>query len=725
MDRLTLEVAGPQHRAPSPPRSDRVPAFLPPDAPLAMPVQALWEARARAQRPATARASFALRRLYVITAAAVMTTAAAYEMYNVLKVSGVTLLEALLLVLFVALFAWIAFSFASGLAGFLCLLARRRNDLDMDTDGPLPELRSSNALLVPTYNEEPRRVLSRLQAIYESVEQTGRLAHFDVFILSDTTDPDIWVEEESALLALRERVGPERIYYRHRTKNTERKAGNISDWVRRFGSRYDHMIVLDADSLMAGDTIVRLAAAMERLPAVGLIQTLPVIVNGRTLFARLQQFAGRVYGPMIAAGIAWWHGSEGNYWGHNAIIRVAAFAEHAGLPTMRGRSPFGGHILSHDFVEAALMRRAGWGIHMVPELGGSFEEAPPTMTDYALRDRRWCQGNMQHLGVLPARGLHWVSRLHLLTGIGSYITAPLWLMSLLIGLLVSLYAQFVPPDYFPADFSLFPQWPAQDPIRAAWVFAATMAVLLVPKLLAYLVLLTRPAERRGSGGGFRAFGSLLLETVISGLSAPVMMLFQSRAMVQIMAGHDAGWQVQRRDDGSVPFGELVRRYGPHTLMGLALAAAAFAVSTSLFLWMTPVIIGLLFAIPTVAVTSLASLGTALRRAGVFLIPEERLAPPILERASVLAAEIRDEEPQPALLRLARDPVLLDAHMAMLQPLERARGDVDVHLAVAKAKLEDAATMHQVTQFLNSREIYAVLADAPSLQVAMSKAKPLV
>jgi membrane glycosyltransferase len=695
-------------------------SFLPPELPLAMPVQSLREPHTRSPRPATSRPSFALRRLYVIAAAAAMTVAAAYEMYNVLKVSGVTLPEASLLVLFVALFAWIAYSFASGLAGFLCLLGRRRNDLGMDTEGPLPELRSSNALLVPTYNEEPRRVLSRLQAIYESVEQTGHLAHFDVFILSDTTDPDIWIEEESALLALRERLGTERIYYRHRAKNTERKAGNISDWVRRFGGGYEHMIVLDADSLMAGDTIVRLAAAMERLPTVALIQTLPVVVNGRTLFARLQQFAGRVYGPMIAAGVAWWHGSEGNYWGHNAIIRVAAFAAHAGLPTMRGRSPFGGHILSHDFVEAALMRRAGWAVHMVPELGGSFEEAPPTMTDYALRDRRWCQGNMQHLGVLPARGLHWVSRLHLLTGIGSYITAPLWLMFLLIGLLVSLYAQFVPPDYFPSDFSLFPQWPAQDPIRAAWVFGATMAVLLVPKLLAYAAMLTRPAERRGSGGGIRALLSLLLETVISGLAAPVMMVFQSRAMAQILAGHDAGWQVQRRDDGSVPFGELLRQYAPHTLMGVGLAAAAFAVSTSLFLWMTPVIVGLLFAIPTVAVTSQAGLGIALRRAGLFLIPEERAVPEILDRANTLAAENSGGTPQPALLRLARDPMLLAAHVAMTEPVPRTRGDVDVHLAVARAKLEDAATLDEAMQFLSLRETFAVLTDEATLRAAIGK-----
>ena len=209
------------------------------------------------------------------------------------------------------------------------------------------------------------------------------------------------------------------------------------------------MLILDADSLMTGDTIVRLVAAMEAHPKVALIQTLPIVVNARSLFARWQQFAGRLYGPMLAAGIAWWHGSEGNYWGHNAIIRVRAFAEQAGLPELRGRKPFGGHILSHDFIEAALMRRGGWAIHMAPTLGGSYEETPPSISDFAARDRRWCQGNLQHLALLPTRGFHWVSRLHLLTGIGSYLTAPLWLIFLVFGILVSLQAQFVRPEYFP------------------------------------------------------------------------------------------------------------------------------------------------------------------------------------------------------------------------------------------------------------------------------------
>jgi membrane glycosyltransferase len=330
---------------------------------------------------------------------------------------------------------------------------------------------------------------------------------------------------------------------------------------------------------------------------VALVQTLPIVVNARTLFARWQQFAGRLYGPLIAAGIAWWHGSEGNYWGHNAIIRVRAFARDAALPELKGRKPFGGHILSHDFIEAAFMRRGGWAIHMTATLGGSYEESPPSLLDFAARDRRWCQGNLQHLALLPARGLHWVSRLHLLTGIGSYLTAPLWFIFLVFGILVSLQAQFVRPEYFPKGFSLFPTWPAQDPILAAWVFVATMGMLILPKMLAYIVMLTHKDQRKKFGGGFRAFAGILAETFLSGLTAPVMMIFQSSAVAGILLGHDAGWQVQRRDDGAVSYEDTLRKYSVPTLFGIAMAISAYAVSVALLLWMMPVILGLLLAVP--------------------------------------------------------------------------------------------------------------------------------
>ncbi|MGQ4273461.1 glucans biosynthesis glucosyltransferase MdoH [Terrihabitans sp. B22-R8] len=700
---------------------------LPEEAPLDMPVQSLWRKPQVKGVPASAPPLRFLRWMAVLAPAIALTALGASEMYSVLNVSGLTYLETVVLVLFVALFAWIAFSLCSSLPGFVSLITRNGWKLGIHPGNPLPELQARTALLMPIYNEEPARILAGLQAIYEDLVASGRIEHFDIFILSDTTDPDVWIEEEAAFLGLRERTGGhDRIFYRRRAQNIERKAGNISEWVRRFGSRYDQFLIFDADSVMSADAIVRLADGMERNPDVGLIQTLPVIVNGSTLFARLQQFAGRVYGPLIAHGIAWWHASEGNYWGHNAMIRTRAFAEQAGLPHLRGRSPFGGHILSHDFIEAALMRRAGWAIHMVPGLQGSYEESPPSLTDVAARDRRWCQGNLQHMAVLPARGLHPISRLHLLVGIGSYITAPMWLAFLTTGVLISLQARFVPPQYFGNELSLFPTWPAQDPVRAAWVFAGTMGILLLPKILSYIALLTRPDDRRGCGGAIRAFFSMLLETFISGLIAPVMMLIQSVAVFDILIGRDAGWKPQRRDDGSIPFTEIMGRYSWHTAFGILTAWGAYEVSPSLFLWMTPIILGMVLAIPLAALTAWRNFGIGTRRLGLFLIPEETAPPPVLARARELARQLQAERAEmKAVERLASDTELLAAHRAMLPPPRTRRsGGVDANLLIGLAKIDDLddEPFETVVKDLTPRELSAVLGDRRGLERLLSLAE---
>jgi membrane glycosyltransferase len=425
----------------------------------------------------------------------------------------------------------------------------------------------------------------------------------------------------------------------------------------------------------------------------------------------------------LGFGLAWWHGSESNYWGHNAILRIRAFAEQAGLPTLPGRKPIGGEIMSHDFVEAALMRRGGWAIEIAPGLGGSYEESPPALSDYAVRDRRWCQGNLQHMGVLPARGLHPVSRLHLLTGIGAYTTAPLWLLFLVVGILIALQAQFIRPEYFPQDFALFPQWPAQDPVRAAYVFAGTMGLLFLPKLLAYLTILARAEQRRGFGGGFRAFAGVLLETLVSGLMAPVMMLNQSLTVVAALAGRDVGWNVQRRDDGALPLAEIARGYVWHTLFGILLAAAAYAVSWSLFLWMTPVIMGLLLAIPLAALTADAGVGRGLRRLGLLLVPEERHPPAILARANELIPIMEKALPHiDAVARLATDQALAEAHAAMIERRSRKRGEIDTNLVVGLAKLDDAETTAEIRLMLSDRELSAVLADPGGFERLMSRAR---
>jgi len=685
--------------------------YLPDETPLSMPPSRLTETTDVGPARQRITAAIAARRLFIFGGTIAITAAGAYEMYDVLKVGGVTVLEGIVLALFLMLLAWIAFSFMSSLAGFFVLLRGRADVLPIDRQGPLPAITGRTAMLLPTYNEDPHHLTARLRAMFESAGETGHAPLFDWFLLSDTTDPDIWIAEELAFLELQRNCGSDRLYYRHRSDNAARKSGNIAEWVRRFGGAYDYMIILDADSLMSGDTIVRLVRAMEDNAQAALIQTLPIVVNARTLFSRLQQFSGRLYGPLIAAGNAWWHVSEGNYWGHNAIIRVRAFAEEAGLPELRGRKPFGGHILSHDFVEAALMRRAGWGIFMAPGLGGSFEEVPPSLLDFAARDRRWCQGNLQHLAVLPARGLHWVSRLHLLTGIGSYLTAPLWLLFLLLGILISLQAYFVKPEYFPKGFALFPTWPAQDPVLAAWVFAGTMGLLILPKLLAYFVLLTDRVERQAFGGGFRVLAAVIAESLLAALIAPTMMIFQSTAVTEILLGRDAGWQVQRRSDGGVTREEVYRKFAVPTLFGMVMAASAYAVSLPLLLWMSPVIMGLVLAVPIGLITS-----TSTRMATLFATPEDNLSPAVLNRATELA-RLAPIEVRGALLELRQNHALLRPHMESLEP-PRKSGRIDVDLAIARAKIEQSDTFEEVLSNLNARETLAVLKHRVALDQVM-------
>ena len=460
---------------------------MPAESHLDMPTQSLSRFDRRGRRSWSNpihRSTPWLARIVVFGVALILLAYGTEEMYRVVNIGVVTLLEWILVALFVANFSWIALAFSSAIVGFVWLLFFAPKPLPMPT-----ALAGKTAVVMPIYNEAPSRIFGALQAMCEDVAATGLGAHFDYFFLSDTTDPDVWVAEERALVALRDRLrNKATVYYRHRPKNLNRKAGNIADFVTRWGGDYPHMVVLDADSLMTANSIVNLAAAMEADPDAGIIQTLPLIINRNTLFARLQQFAARIHGPVIAAGLAVWMGRDGNYWGHNAIIRTRAFADHCGLPHLRGKPPLGGHILSHDFVEAALIRRAGWAVTMLPVLGGSFEESPPSLIDLAARDRRWCQGNLQHARILGARGFHMASRQHFITGIMGYVASPLWMAQLLVGIVLVLQATYIRPEYFTQDFSLFPAWPRFDAQRALDLFGVTMAVLFGAETL-------RPADR--------------------------------------------------------------------------------------------------------------------------------------------------------------------------------------------------------------------------------------
>ncbi|MCI0466080.1 MAG: glucans biosynthesis glucosyltransferase MdoH, partial [Beijerinckiaceae bacterium] len=609
----------------------------------------------------------------------------------------------------IANFSWIALACAITLAGFIWLLlfAPKR---------PLPpeSLRLRTVVVIPVYNETPARVFGALAAMAEEVEASGSGRAFDWFFLSDTTDPEIFIAEEQAFLSMREKLGPGyRFYYRHRPKNLNRKSGNIEDFVTRWGGRYAQMVVLDADSVMAGETIVALAAAMEADPDSGIIQTLPLIVNRNTLFARLQQFAARIYGPVIAAGVAVTMGRDGNYWGHNAVIRTKAFAAHCGLPVLRGRPPLGGHILSHDFVEAALMRRAGYAVYMLPSLGGSYEESPPSLIDLASRDRRWCQGNLQHSRILPAKGLHPMSRQHFLTGIMSYAASPLWMAQLIAGIVIVFQASYIKPEYFSTEFTLFPAWPRFDPQRSLELFGLTMIILLLPKIFGLALGLIQRPTRRGAGGGIRLILSALFEIIMSALLAPISMLIQTGHVMHFLFGFDSGWDPQRRDDGSIAFRAIVARHLSHVALGFLTLIAGLLISPSLVAWMSPTILGLILAILLSWGTGLLSVGLAFRRAGLLMTPEERKTPPVVARANQLAADFAALAAGnvTGLPALCVDSNFRAFHVANLpRRPKRRHGNISPEWALADAKLSDAETLEEAISWLHPKERMAVLQD---------------
>lgn len=683
----------------------------PPESRLVMPVQSFraWN-KAERRRPA-APANWTtpwLKRLFVFGGGMALTAYGAWEMYHVVSVSRTTSLQYVLLALFTINFSWIALAFTSAVLGFFGVLLGAGKAAHADT------LRHRTVVVMPVYNETTARTFAALAAIRESVEATGLGAHFDYFVVSDTTNPDIWIAEERAFLALRERLGPgSRVYYRHRPKNHHRKAGNIADFVTRWGGHYEHMVVLDADSLMTGTCIVRLAAAMEADPDAGIIQSLPLIINRNTFFARLQQFAARVYGPVIATGLAMWSGRDGNYWGHNAIIRTRAFADHCGLPDLKGKPPFGGHVLSHDFVEAALIRRAGWSVYMLPDLTGSYEESPPSLIDVSVRDRRWAQGNLQHSRIIGAKGFVLPTRQHFATGIMGYLASPFWLMQLVVGILIVLQVNYARPEYFTQEFTLFPVWPRFDPERALRLFALTMAILLAPKLFGLLLTLFRTRLRRAGGGAIRLILSALIEVLFSAFFAPIMMLIQSGSVFQILLGRDTGWNPQRRDDGSIPFRDIVRRHRTHTVLGVVTGVSAFMIATSLFAWMSPTIIGLVLAIPLSWASGQLAIGLWLKRHKLLLTPEEGEPPQIVLRANALQAEFAAAgyDDADGLTALHADAELRHAHELMLPDAQpRRRGEIEPDRAVAQAKLVDAEAIEDAAIWLKPKERMVVLHD---------------
>jgi len=578
------------------------------------------------------------RRVALLIGTLGLTALAWYAPFELFAGDGLSVLEWAGLLLFGPLFIGIACWFCSALAGFVLLASKRHDMLELKSI-PRPAKLPRVALLATVRNEDVAAVYERLARMDRALAGQDANAAFDFFVLSDTNDNACAAREWDA--AQRASVsGRSAFYYRRRSDNRGRKAGNIADWVRQFGGGYEYMVVLDADSLMSAELLIGLASAMEARPDLGVLQTTPMGVGGETLFARNLQFGIRLYGRVATAGIAWWSGNECLYWGHNAILRTRAFAEAAGLPRLEGPAPFGGDILSHDVVEGWFMRRAGWSVAMAPLLDGSYEECPPTLADEATRDRRWCQGNFQHLALMQARGLHWLAKVQMLMAAMVYAAGPLWLAFIAVGVALRL-AQGAPPPGEP-----WFEGGAERLLELHWSIVLTIVMLFGPKLMGTALVLADPRERKAFGGAAAVSAGLAMDFLISAAMAPVRMLFACRAVFETLAGVDTGWRAQRRSVQETNWADAWRTHRWHTGIGIAtlLIAAPYA---ELVIWMAPILIGLIFAPVVDMVMSSATAGSLARRFGLFVTPEEsqglgRLGEPTVRSAEMEAADWQAE-----------------------------------------------------------------------------------
>lgn len=668
---------------------------VPPEAPLAMPLQ---DFRAPPppgppRQPASGRVLAA--RLLAFGGAAAITVAGCWQMMVAFG-ANILPLQWALLAFFTLTFGWVGFSFCSLLAG---LIAR-------PPVTPANPGRARVAILMPIYHEDTADSLGMLGALADELAQAGMADRAEIFVLSDSRDPDVFAAETLAIAALRDTcLLP--VWYRRRTDNTGRKAGNIAEFVRRWGGRYDQMVVLDADSVVSGEVVRAMSARMTADPALALIQTIPVLVGGQTLFSRVIQFAGRVYGPPIARGVAAWSGDNGNFWGHNAMIRVPAFAACCGLPELPGAPPWGGTVLSHDFVEAALLRRAGWKVRLDWDLRASYEGCPPTLLDMAVRERRWAQGNLQHLRLVGARGFTAISRVHFAVGVLGFLMSPVWLAMILVGLALTAHVILSRPEYFPQSYQLFPEWPTFDARRMVWLFIAAMSLLLLPKFVAVARSWRRPLAA-AAGGRSRVLLSALFETVMSALIAPVQMLIQTRQILEILRGKNSGWESQVRKGSMPPWGLVLRRHGIHVVSGVVTLVVAVSLSPGLAIWLSPILAGLILSPAISRWTASPVFGRWARMAGLLVTPEERVSPPIIAASTGHVRRLRPSVGNTPLL--GRDPRARARHAALLPPVPDAPAAERLPAIAAEAKIAAASSQAEALAFLDRPERTALLSD---------------
>ncbi len=501
---------------------------------------------------------------------------------------------------------WLLHGRRDGLAAVAPHLAGERSA------GPI---RSRVAVVMCLRNEPPMRSFERLIAMRESLDDTGQGERFDLHILSDTSDPEIAAEEDRLFAALRPALGGARAHYRRRAVNTGYKAGNLREFVGRAGADYDLFVPLDSDSLMGGDAILDMVRTMEAHPRIGILQSLVIGSPAKSAFARIFQFGMRHGMRSFTMGAAWWQGDCGPYWGHNAAIRMDAFRKHCRLPVLPGDGPLGGHILSHDQVEAALMRRAGYEVRVIPVEGASWEDNPPTLADFTKRDLRWCQGNMQYLRLLGLKGLRATSRFQIFAAIAMYFAGPAW-MAMTVA----------------ATSKVFAGDTGVDAAMGIAMFFVMISVSLVPKLAGLADIALRRGGAAAYGGRGRFAAGALTEIVFSMLTAPVIALRVTIFLVGLMFGRRVTWGGQNRDAYALSWGEAARGLWPQTAFGLAIAGLILAtVGAGTLVWAAPMVAGLALSIPLAVATADPRVGRWAERVGLCAVPEEVAGHPMLAR----------------------------------------------------------------------------------------------
>jgi membrane glycosyltransferase len=498
------------------------------------------------------------------------------------------------------------------------------------------------AILFLVYHEEVERVAAGMAATWESLARThpGMAHHFDVYLLSDSRNPEYRIVEEAAVHRLRDLFPEARFFYRWRPTNQNAKLGNVSDFCRRWGSGYDHMLVMDADSVMDGDSIVSLLRMMAGNPRVGILQTNPKPILRTSLFGRMQQFGARLYGSVFSYGLQAMYMGNASYIGHNAMIRMKPFIAHCMLPELTGPKPWGGKPLSHDIVESAMMARAGFEVWFLADMEGSYEEMPANILAFLVRERRWMQGNMQHLRFIFLRGLRSIHRETFINGSMGYFAAPLWA----IFLVVSAYGMLHFLRY--GVLAIGSLRAIEMPMLMLLI--SSLVFLFMPRLLA-LAIYIRSDKARLFGGKDKLVWSVLLETLFSFFFSPLMMIYISRFLWLWIKRKGISWGTQQRGDEPLPWDQCVRHFGWVSAIGCAcLLGMIYQITqvpwtqevllsamsggrvrpTDLILWFFPIIGGFTASIWIARVTSQTYPQLIERR--LFAIPEEIETPDVVK-----------------------------------------------------------------------------------------------